>query len=421
MAVGREPRLQQRWLQGATLLNPISCVVYASSFLPLFDSGVHAVLPPSTSRLTSGLLRWDAFHFAHIAEEGYVYEYEWAFFPGAPLAMRYAGGVIGLFTGGEGWANALLGGALLALLCDSTGVFYDLSTEVFGSNKIAYLATLLSLMPSSPATLRYAPYTEPFFSYLSYKGMLASIRSRYIQATAFFMLASTFRSNGVFLAGYLIWPLLAVPILRRDKPRGASVLYATCLAAFIFTPFISHQYFAYRLFCPSESPPSWCSTFPPSIYTYVQSTYWDVGFLRYWQVAQIPNFLMAAPVYALLLFFCWYHLSHRIPEMAKALLAGSEVPAVDGRLDPFLSPKLTPFVIHALVLTTTLLVSSHVQIMLRLAPSMPVVYWAAASLLHRLESNAASRRMCWGKAWVWWSVTWGTVSVVLWTTGLPPA
>ena len=64
--------------------------------LPLFDSSPNVLLPPSTElasfslrrTLASAVLRWDAFHFAHIARDGYVYEHEWAFFPAAPSLMR---------------------------------------------------------------------------------------------------------------------------------------------------------------------------------------------------------------------------------------------------------------------------------------------------------------------------------------------
>jgi phosphatidylinositol glycan class V len=115
-------------------------------------------------------LRWDAFYFAHIAKNGYVYEQEWAFFPGTPLIMKYAGSILG----NEGWAAVLQGGALVALVCDTTFVLYDLTLHHLHSESLAFLVSLLSLLPSSPATLRFAPYTEPFFTYLSYHGGFCS-------------------------------------------------------------------------------------------------------------------------------------------------------------------------------------------------------------------------------------------------------
>lgn len=47
---------------------------------------------------------------------------------------------------------------------------------------------------------------------------------------------------------------------------------------------------------------AWCRRPVPNLYSHIQSAYWGVGFLRYWQWKQLPNFLLAAP--ALLLTAC---------------------------------------------------------------------------------------------------------------------
>ncbi|KZP34322.1 glycosyltransferase family 76 protein [Athelia psychrophila] len=194
---------------------------------------------------------------------------------------------------------------------------------------------------------------------------------------------------------------------------------------------------------------------------------------------------MAAPVYALVLGFCAWHLAGalegqvrdayarvfcsraraqgegegRAPKGAGAVTAtagareserGGELDGTPGakpttantntNADPFLSRALTPHALHALFLTLTILLTGHVQIMLRQAASLPVVYWAAAWLFMGgadadadadADANADGKkekkkrqtgaRAAWGRAWVGWSVVWGAVSLVLWVAFLPPA
>lgn len=144
--------------------------------LPLFDRSPEIQLLP-----LSFILRWDAFHYAHIAEKGYIHEYEWAFFPGTPYVMRIAGAVLHALKGLDlpriylptccVTPNDLLQGcALAALACGSATTLYRLTLHHLESPYIALLASHLSLLPTSPATLHFAAYSEPFFTYLSYKG-----------------------------------------------------------------------------------------------------------------------------------------------------------------------------------------------------------------------------------------------------------
>jgi phosphatidylinositol glycan class V len=184
-------------------------------------------------------------------------------------------------------------------------------------------------------------------------------------------------------------------------------------------PFIYHDFSAYLAFCtPSERPPAWCSNFPPSIYTHVQSKYWNVGFLRYWTLQQLPNFIIAAPPLLLLFTFSTYHFAQGfIPRLIvthgnrKSISCPPQI--ISRGPFPFLSHTITPHVFHSIILSTAILLASHVQIILRLAASMPLTYWAAAWLLHEYPR-------C-GRWWVGWSVVWGAASVVLWGAFLPPA
>ncbi|KAI9059428.1 glycosyltransferase family 76 protein [Trametes sanguinea] len=425
------------------LLAGLSCVatiltlllsVATSHFLPLFDSSPHVILPPPSAFslrhvLASALLRWDAFHFAHIARDGYVYEHEWAFFPGAPYVMELGAGVLDFLStprlgghsapGARQWESIMLGGLTASLLSvPSVVVFYKLTLAHFGSRNIAFLASLLSLLPSSPVTLRIAGYTEPFFTFLSYSGMLCCARKQWLLATCCFAAATTFRSNGIFLCGFIAWGLVVDPLITHRKVRIGRVLYAVVLCSCAVAFFIYHQYRAYSQFCiGKDSPAPWCTSFPPSIYGYVQAKYWDVGFMRYWTLQQLPNFLLGAPPLVLLSAFTLWYI--RLAFLPRLLAFFSNAAARRHSTDreagssPFLTPAIAPHVIHGLILCLLLLFASHTQIVLRQAASMPLTYWAAAWLLVERPNL--------GKWWVGWSVVWGAVSCVLWAAFLPPA
>ncbi|PBK91344.1 mannosyltransferase [Armillaria gallica] len=328
-------------------------LAFLASYLPLFDASS-----------VKSWLRWDAFHFSHIAREGYVYEHEWAFFPGLPFVIRR------IEPDSIQWHMLMT-----AIACDTSVTLYRLSKHHLRIPSLAFLATLLSLLPSSPATLRLAPYAEPFFTYLAYKGLLYCATKEFYHATVCFALAGFFRSNSIFLAGYILWGL---------GPRKFHL--SALLTAVIFSPFIYQNFSAYLAFCPG---PDWCNKSVPLIYPYVQAKYWGVGLFNYWSLQQLPNFLIAAPPLLLLTVYSIH------------ILKGS------------FTSSLVPHAIHALILSTTLLFASHTQITLRLAASLPITYWAAAWLI--VEHRA------WGKVWVGWSVLWGSISIVLWMTFLPPA
>ena len=174
-------RTHVRTLRGLAALLSLLSLLLASlaASLPLFDSSPKILLAPSTlssiRHVTRALFRWDGFHFAHIAMQGYTYEHEWAFFPGAPVVMRVMARFISFLLphatdDSPTYDELLLGGLLATSACSGATTLYRLTMHHTKSANIAFLASLLSLLPSSPVTLRLAPYTEPFFTYLSYRG-----------------------------------------------------------------------------------------------------------------------------------------------------------------------------------------------------------------------------------------------------------
>ena len=236
--------------------------------------------------------------------------------------------------------------------------------------------------------------------------MLHCARRQWTLATLFFTLAGFFRSNNIFLGGFIIWDLVIVPFLKSHKLQLRSLLQTTCYVTSIFAPFIYHQYSAYSLFCigQPDNNPEWCNRSLPLIYTHVQSKYWNVGLFRYWTPAQLPNFLLAAPTLATILAFAYHHLHSLFIQIQRQQKA---------RAAPFAHESLTPHVLHSVFMSGLLLFASHTQITLRLAASMPVLYWAGTWLVVEHPQCAA--------LWVAWSFLWGTISILLWSSFLPPA
>jgi len=136
----------------------------------------------------------------------------------------------------------------------------------------------------------------------------------------------------------------------------------------------------------------------------------DVGPFRYWTLLQLPNFLLASPVllFSFAASYTYYSsqprlvISRTLPFLPSSLLPSSPtVPSMSQRA--FLSPSLLPFIHLHTATTLLLLISSHVQILLRLCIPNPVIWWYAADLLLAEGSEGEGRRR-WGKRWIGYCV-----------------
>jgi len=128
-----QPRHDKRLLQRAWFLSRtvIAVTLYILSWIikTPFDTSPllsHFTAPP--------LLRWDVFHFSQIAVKGYVYEHDFAFFPGTPAVMRLAaefglglGRLLELTTRYDvNEKDVILGGSIAAFVfCDWTSDMYE--------------------------------------------------------------------------------------------------------------------------------------------------------------------------------------------------------------------------------------------------------------------------------------------------------
>lgn len=83
----------------ATRITVVVIAILSKIFVDDYDSSAETILLGSSKALIpqtilykifSVFIRWDAFYFLHIAENGYIYEQETAFFPMLPMLARLA-------------------------------------------------------------------------------------------------------------------------------------------------------------------------------------------------------------------------------------------------------------------------------------------------------------------------------------------
>ncbi|NXD83830.1 PIGV mannosyltransferase, partial [Halcyon senegalensis] len=428
-------------LQASLLLNQswcdICCLALFNLLIP--DHTADAFSPPRLSepgpwdplleRLLGGLSRWDAEHFLFIAERGYLYEHNCAFLPLYPLSLRAVAEALL-------WpfqrllrlrSRLLLSAALLNSLFSvlAAAVLYELGCLVLRHRRAAFLAALLfSLSPAN--VFMAAAYSESMFALLAFSAMWQLEKGQSWPSGLLFSLASGVRANGLVNAGFFLYArgkrlafqlqvgrgsVRELPPLWKQLLSAASSAVLVC--AGIFLPFASFQYYAYVRFCgagagpeqPVPQPllqlaldkgyrlvamdgvkPPWCSHRFPVVYSYIQDTYWNVGFLRYFELRQIPNFLLALPVTLLGSWAAWTYI---VANPRHCLTLGLERRKSEDQGKPragFCCPAVFVYVVHATVLLALGFFCMHVQVLTRfLASSSPILYWFCAHLLQEHE------------------------------------
>lgn len=363
------------------------------------DPNAEHGLSAGNFRWLLAFVRWDTVYFLAAASPtaaeglhvgGYRWEHMLAFQPGIVALLRLLGYVTPSLDRSWSPTTAVLLATALANVAAVSAplLLFRLTMRVTQQIELAFAAAVLSVFAPSAATTLSSPTPEAFFSAASLAGMLCLEQARLawtqlLAASVWFGIATAFRANGTLLIGYTAYKLLAQA---RTHGYAKATLQLAVSAAVCVSPTVLFQTWAYGRFCLAEGGRPWCSAVPPSVYAFVQAEYWHVGWLRYWEVAQLPNFALAAPVLVAIVATARLYYRTSSPAQLLASLLASPPPAEHR---PGLSldavPMAVPYVVHGLVLAVVLLFASHVQIALRLATpgGMPVVWWGLAhAVLH---------------------------------------
>ncbi|MEE6525450.1 hypothetical protein FKM82_025468 [Ascaphus truei] len=364
--------------------------------------------------LLGGLGHWDAEHFLFIAERGYVYEHNLAFFPLLPLSLAgLARGVLWPLTSMLSLRSRLLLSAALlncAASALAAGALYRLGCLVLQCRRSAFLAALLFCM--SPASIfMAAAYSESLFALAAFAGLWQLEKGSMLSGSALLSLATAARANGLANIGFLLhWGVRALLRGVGSLGRvGRGMLVTAMSACAVVLPFALFQYYGYRRFCmvlpeeavppellqlaqdkeyrvPGMPPPLWCSAHVPLAYSHVQGEYWGVGPLRYFQLRQLPNFLLALPVAVMGIQAVWDYACAN-PRLCLALgLWG-----VPGKPScGYHGPRVFVYVAHLTALMVFGTLCMHVQVLTRLLfSSSPLLFWFCS---HRLQKS---------EPWLW--------------------
>jgi len=325
-------------------------------------------------------------------------------------------------------STAILSGIILSNLSHllSTLVLYQLTLLALPgphARKTAYIAACLHII--SPAGLFLsAPYSESCFALCTFFGGYlyalslqrgtgqAKANLLVLLSGASFFLSSLVRSNGLLNGLVLFIDFIreisslhqttnATALLNRAIRIGCLGLSGLMVGAGVVLP----QFIAWKEFC-GDGGREWCTRTIPSIYAFVQDHYWNVGFLRYWTLSNLPLFLLAAPMLLLLI-------RSSIWGVAKFSIAGE-------------TGIVTRLAYPQLLLAVMALLSYHVQIITRLSSGCVVWYWWIAEELVIGRGGLGMKDRGWSilsndKAIVRYMVMYGLIQCVLYAGFLPPA
>lgn len=350
----------------------------------------------------SGLRRWDAIHFLQIARFGYIYENCLAFFPGYPLLfIRPFGYFLNkIFIASNAY---LLSGISINFLIGlfNTYLLFQLGLKYNLTLNHSYWSAFLYAI--NPATIFFiAPYSESLFLFTQLLGHNYLKTDQIFYSCLCFGLGSTIRSNGIVSFGFIFYYYMK----KIYQKRRLILPIHYCILCLI--PFFLTQYFLYKEYCYEKNIPFelklygfdnnlpmplsnfssiWCLKTIPLSYQYVQKNYWNVGFLNYWTLKQIPNFVLALPVFVLIGSFIknWFCIIRK--DLWERKLSYLFVNRKEYKKNIwFEKTDFIPHIIYMVFLSSFALFFMHIQVATRfLFSSGPFLYFISADKIKQYD------------------------------------
>jgi phosphatidylinositol glycan class V len=244
-------------------------------------------------------------------------------------------------------------------------------------------------------------------------GMRYVVEEYYFLAALVWGVTSGVRSNAIVYSGFFLYNLVWVPLVKRGRlvtvitGLGRSIVYSMVT----FMGFGLFQYYCYLQFCSLDRP--WCKQSIPLLYSFVQKEYWDVGFFAYYEVKQIPNFVLAAPMILLSVAGIYTYSQPHSRAFWTLQMTNSDQSS-------YWSSRLAVFMYLWLFMLAYVMTSMHIQVIIRFFTSLPPLYWYVGHVW--LKSFGDKSKTSWtATVLLSYFVLYGFIGIVLFASFLPPA
>ncbi|CAH2351987.1 GPI mannosyltransferase 2 [[Candida] railenensis] len=360
---------------------------------------------------------WDNVYFSDLFVNEIKYEHQFVF---CPLWWR----IIKYVNPSRNFYSGLCTGVAISNLTHyfSCIVLYYLTLTTFKSSKFFNKEKLSSFALKSSCIYILSPagvfltasYSEAPCALLSYSALLLreislnrsdfnvinsklSIRtgaytSIYVLSGTLVAIAYNIRANSLLLGIIYLYDLYTF-YLRNDSLRDA--ILSTLAGSQLALSIVIASWYPYSIFCTGEGADrEWCHYYIPSIFSYAQSHYWNIGFLSYWTPNNIPNFILPLPTIILTILGAKWFTSRY----------------------PF--QNILPIILVNIILLIGGVFWWHTQILTRISTFLPLMYWYVASLDIVGSSHEDERIYSWT---INYFIIWGLFQTALFGAFLPPA
>ncbi len=384
-------------------------------------------------------------------------EQPYAFFPLYPWCIRFVRRLIGPVERAAHYTPWAIAGVIVSIVSFTVAAcaLHQLIKNIFHGRPNASKEAGFTVLAFcwNPAAVHFSVcYSESIFAALTFTAMAVLYAPKYRRLkferftgwiSAFiFALASLARANGILNALFIAYSGFTriVEECRRQNRSVAKtfgLLLETLLqTALVLAPMCWLQWSYYSTFCLRKNAESsvlhpWCfgsgsilSLGRPSLYSWIQAEYWDVGLFKAYKINQLPLFLLASPVVYIsvrcLLYYLralWnlfssslsytsFLLELFLPDKTPRRIAALKSTSVWQHVPPLVT--LLPFMIHWAFLLLVGVTIARVEVTTRLvASSCPLLHWFIGRTLSGDDGPRAKRLV------KWWLASYTTIGSLL--------